>query len=354
MLAIGAPRMANETDDQATNDTEKSSGSKFMVLSRANWDRLLKSKKLDNPLNAACAYLVMLAGTGPDNATTSWSARSFETYLGMRKSNGQKAIECLAAAGLVTIEKAGKRPRYKLTNPAPKDAEEEECIFLPNQLVTGFGGQPSLLRRLRETGDITPLALLMGLYGAVQDDITLGLDGSLHGTFADGHEHPIGAERKFGANSIWTVEPGTMRFCTGSWWRAAGTDPWPAIKILEQIRAIEHENWLFCGAQSDADPLVPWDDEVATWNEVAAQRLCEEGYWTYLSERGQKIVVLASHMGAPAIRSVYRPCVMADTPRRRGRYMEMLEIKRAAIARWQEIAGSTTNVVPFSAARRAI
>lgn len=354
MLAIGAPRMANETDDLPTNDTEKSSGSKFMVLSRANWDRLLKSKKLDNPLNAACAYLVMLAGTGPDNATTSWSARSFETYLGMRKSNGQKAIEGLTATGLVTVEKAGKRPRYKLTNPAPKDAEEDACIFLPNQLVTGFQGQPSLLRRVRETGDITPLALLLCLYGEVQDDITLGLDGSLYGGFEPGHEHPIGPDRKFGANSIWAIEPSGMRYCAGAFRNAAGKDPWVAIKVLEQIKAIEREEWLFNSPNADADPVVPWDDEIATWNEVAAQHLCEEGYWAYLSERGQKIVVLASHMGTPAIRSVYRPSVMADTPRRRGRYMEMMEIKRAAIARWQEIAGSTTNVVPFSAARRAI
>lgn len=324
-----------------------------MILGRSNWDRLLKSKKFDNPLNAACAYLVMLAGTGADNATTSWSARSFETYLGMRKSNGQKAIEGLCAAGLVTIEKTGKRPRYKLTDAPGKDAEEDECIFLPNQLVTGFAGKPPLLRRLRETGDLAPLSLLIGLYTNIQDDITLSLDGALTGSFAPGHEHPLGPDRKFGASSIWVLEPSSMMRCAGRWWQAAGDDPWPTIKMLEQIKAIEREPWLFSGQTDDADPLVCWDEEVEQWNAAAAEALCEEGYWSYLSGRELKIVVLATHMGAPAIRNVYRPAIMADTPRHRGRHMEMMETKTSAIARWREIAGASSNVIPFSAARHS-
>ena len=345
--------MANETEAQPPELDGKPSGSKFMILSRANWDQLLKSKKLENRLHGACAYLVMLAGTGADNATTSWSAKSFETYLGMRKSNGQRAIDNLVEAGLVTVEKPGKRPRYKLTNAPAKDADETECIFLPNQLVRGFGTGPSLLHRLRQTGDINALSMLIALYGSLQDDITMGLDGSLYGGFAQGHEHPCGADRKFGANSVWALEPGTTTYCSGTWWKVAGSDPWPVVRTLEQIKAIEQESWLFDGPGADADPIVPWDDDVEVWNAAAAEHLCEDGYWEYLSGRGQQIVVLASHMTAPTIRSVYRPAIMADTPRRRGRYVERQAVKEAAIQRWQDIAASQTNVVPFAPVRRA-
>lgn len=325
-----------------------------MVLGRASWERLLTSKRITNRLNAACAYLTMLAGTGPDNATTSWSARSFETYLGMRKANGQRAISQLVDIGLAIIEKAGARPRYKLTNAPAKEADDSACIFLPNQMVTGLGDAPPLLRRLRETGDILPLQLLISIYGEVQDDLTYGLDAALRGEFRPGHDHPVGPDRKFGANSIWLVEPCSMSRVEGKWWQPAGPDGvWPQIKTLESLKALSDEPWLFSGPDTDADPLCPWNYTIENAHRNAAMALCKFEHWS----NGAVPVVLASHMPAPAVRSVYRPTIMADTPRRRMRFVERQDIENAVIARLMEIEEGANNdmpnVVPFSTHRRA-
>jgi hypothetical protein len=65
-------------------------------------------------LNEAVSYLVMARGTGPDNATTSWSARAVEKYTGMTRYFAKPAIGNLAERGIISVEGDHAKPRYRL------------------------------------------------------------------------------------------------------------------------------------------------------------------------------------------------------------------------------------------------
>jgi hypothetical protein len=67
-------------------------------------------------LNAACAYLVLARGTGPDNRTTAWSAHAVENYTAISRSRARATIVALEAAGVLrrVPGRSASKPLYKL------------------------------------------------------------------------------------------------------------------------------------------------------------------------------------------------------------------------------------------------
>jgi hypothetical protein len=202
----------------------------FFRLDRRIWDAVCRLG-----MNPAVAYLVLAQGTDASNRFTKWSATSLKTYTGMGWERAKPAIEQLIAQGLLRYAKEHSRfkPRYDLPtweeilafrasrgnaydlmiykeirtgkNPRTKSEREAaerlvrlglvqqdstdrkyrdlllqadvdesvEYLWLPNTLVTGTDQrEESPVRRLRSTGDIWTLRLLVDLYHAqnLRDD----------------------------------------------------------------------------------------------------------------------------------------------------------------------------------------
>lgn len=129
------------------------------------------SKACELGLRPAVALLVLACGTQKDNSTTSWSAQAVFNHTGMAWRRATEAIEELVSANLVSVIKAGKKPRYKLSKPSDMDS----FIWLPREIIEGAGNETPPVRRLRERGNALLLQKFIELY-AVHD---LTADGGL-------------------------------------------------------------------------------------------------------------------------------------------------------------------------------
>ena len=118
------------------------------------------SKACELGLRPAVALLVLACGTQKDNSTTSWSAQAVFNHTGMAWRRSTDAIDELVSANLVSVIKAGKKPRYKLSKPADMDS----FIWLPREIIEGAGNETPPVRRLRERGDATLLQKFIELY----------------------------------------------------------------------------------------------------------------------------------------------------------------------------------------------
>jgi hypothetical protein len=183
-------------------------------VDRLTWAMLCD---LEN-INEAAAYLVLAQGTGRDNRSTSWSAKSLRKYAGISWRRGADVIQGLIGKGFIKHAQGSLtvKPRYELlTQPQVAEARLTEyerilltrirqgtktrasrsdskilshleglglirreldgnytvdngpsnLIWLPNTLVTGTEkGEDSPVCRLRRAGDIWTLRLLIDLY----------------------------------------------------------------------------------------------------------------------------------------------------------------------------------------------
>lgn len=121
-------------------------------------------------LNAACTLLVMAHGTGKDNVTTRWSAKSVHKCIGVRWNTADEAIKLLLKNELVTIKPA-KILIYKLE-------KDGDLIWLPNTLISGAGNEIPPITKVRQTQDVMILRLLIELYSAqnLREDGGIRLD----------------------------------------------------------------------------------------------------------------------------------------------------------------------------------
>jgi len=324
----------------------KGRGSRFFVLGRDVWSRLLEAKTV-NRLNLVLTFLTLLAGTGSDHRLTKWSAKACEERLGLGRPRARLAIQELITADLVVISSASTKlaPQYVL----PDIGEDDDPIFLPVQIVTGFGQEAPVLRRVRETGDWLLLKMLIDLYGLVQVDQTYSVPLS---ALRQGDEDAVGKKiSEMGVHALWALSLDQSLGAEGAWVTAhhdkKAAKPWSAfwarVKTLQDIGALWFEPWLFDGPEWDAEPLFPVDysvlytrqpdDDVAllsaTVMEVSRELL--EGREYLLDSYGADLVVsLPLHHRAPAVRGVAKLRVEADTPGCRLAYAR----RKTAIERW--------------------
>lgn len=137
----------------------------FFAVERGTWEHICDGLTF----NSAIAFLVLASGSGADNITTSWSAKSVHTYTGMSRERATLAIQELQRHGFLECVKPGTKPQYKIKSPKipkQKTALKLERIWLPNALVTGARNELPPLARLRATQDISLLRLFIDLYRA--------------------------------------------------------------------------------------------------------------------------------------------------------------------------------------------
>lgn len=316
-------------DDEGKPTRGKGRGSRFCVLGR-DVQKTLWTAPTQNRMNFVSSFLVLLAGTGADQRLTKWSAKACEEHVGVGKPRARAAIEELKTAGLIELTDASTRlaPQYRL----PDVSKDEDPIFLPVQLVTGFVGEASILRRVRETGDPMILRLLIDLYGSIQMDVTYGVPINVLRQGRSGEEHPARKLSEVGVHHIWTMslEQGLVAWQViaaphigkGNNWQPF----WDRVHLLRRIRAVVFEPWVFDGAEDDAEPMFPVDfgvnytnqatDEVAELSRTcmqAVEALTVDRDWV-LNGAGDFTVVLPPHHRPPALRGVAKLAVEADTP----------------------------------------
>lgn len=234
----------------------KQAGGGFFHIDRRTW-RLLCGR---GDMHEVAAYLTIAQGTNASNRLSSWSAKSIEKVTGLHSSRARAAIERLIANGYLARTEDSKRtrPHYEL-QPftvvhaiALSEAQREEAyryrrmveaiadkterkavrlllseyiirglawkvddghsiapapapelIWLPNTLVIGtIEGEKSPLRRLRSSGDLSALRLLVDLYYAQN----LSADGGVsRRVMHQNYERKRLGER--GRHVIWGFQP---------------------------------------------------------------------------------------------------------------------------------------------------
>jgi hypothetical protein len=330
-----------------------------MVLGHKQLEILWKADSR-NRLNLMSTFLVLLAGSGSDHSHTRWSAKACEEYVGIGRPRAKRAIEELVTCGLCEIAEGSTalKPQYLLQAPG----RDDPVIYLPVQLVTGFAGEASILRRVHETGDALLLRMLLDLYGGLEDlDVTHGLPLRMLRQYRNPDEaHKVA---QVGVNQVWALTWGTTQGGEGDWTtlhflKGKGiSEPWSAfwdrIRVLGRIGALWFEPWVFAGSEVDAEPLWPVDlepsyseagrddvtDLTLAANDAATALFGER---TYLGERyeGSVLVPLPLHHQQPALRGVARLRVEPDTPGFRRAYgaRKSLIEKRTAELRLLEAA----------------
>jgi hypothetical protein len=346
--------MPEKTIDEQGALRGKGRGSRFFVLGRDHWAKL-HTVETRNRLNLYITFLVLLAGTGSDNRTTKWSVSACDQHVGLGKPRARVALDELIAAGLVERVDGASRllPQYRL----PSVEGDEDPIFLPVQLVTGFAGEASILRRVRETGDPFLARMLIDLYGMVEIDAAYGVPLV---NLRQGDDETLGARKiaEVGIFALWAAELTDLKHASGAWtephsertptgktWHAF----WERVATLEKIGALTFEPWLYESSALDAEPMFPIDfgvlystrDEDETSALSRLLMLIAEQMTVgreYLLERyaNHIIVPLPSHHQAPAVRGVAKLRIEADSPGCRRAYalrMRTLEDRRVGYER---------------------
>ncbi|MBY0621438.1 hypothetical protein [Sphingomonas ursincola] len=357
----------------------KGRGSNFFVLGHSAWEKLWQIE-CRNRMNLITAYLVLLAGTGSDHRLTKWSAKACEDHAGMGKPRAKLAINELIEAGLVerTAESTRLSPQYVL----PHVPDEAEPIFLPVELITGLTTETSILRRVRETGNVQMLRMLVELYGFVDIDVSYGIPlGTLRQIVSGG-----GGTQKIsevGTHALWALSNGSTMQAAGEWTakyriKASNTEQawepfWESIKTLQKIGALVFEPWVCNSDEEDAEPLFPVDpgalysSSYQGDSETQLTRLISEvayllaGDREYILDRFPHDIILPLplHYRAPAIQGFAKLRVEADTPGRRmafamrksrvGQYLKAYERLRDEI-----MAGRLDTPLRISANREAV
>jgi hypothetical protein len=279
----------------------------------------------------------------------------------MGKPRAKRAIEELIAAKLIERTEASTPmfPQYRFA----EAQSTEEPIFLPVQLVTGFGLETPILRRVRETGDPMVLRMLVDLYGLMLPDATYAAPLSALRLYSDSE----GFSRKVfetGVHAVWSLELGGTMQGEGSWRNihsvvGGGEQPfWPRIHQLQNMGALWFEPWVFEATTWDSEPLFPADlasvsgraSAVSDHDTQTLTSLCMQvsyvlaGDRTYLlnENAGRLLVALPVHHGAPALRGVARMRVEPDTPGRRLSFAARKKKVHERIVAYRKLFDSTS------------
>ncbi len=130
----------------------------FFAIDRHQWAGVCELG-----MNAALLYLVMGCGTDRSNTISCWSAHALEKNTTVARSRAKAARNSLLQSEFVVGIRGGKHPKYELPRSSGFQEKKYE-IWLPNELVTGINGEVTVIERIRQTGDVMRLRLLVELY----------------------------------------------------------------------------------------------------------------------------------------------------------------------------------------------
>jgi len=234
----------------------------FFAIDARIWAQLCERGLMNPPV----AYLVLAAGTGGDNQTTSWSTQAVSNYAGMGIERAKAAIEQLVRDGLVMRPEGFEKtkPRYHLLpfkDKRSKEAQGDNLIWLPNTVVTGTSkGEESPVRRLRSSGDVWALRLFVDLYSAqnLRDDG--GIDPRI---LREEFDRTLVAEQ--GVYSVW----GFKTKIRMHWWSGplaahskrkkssadSESPAWQSLILLEKMGLLYYVPHLFESDSPEAQPI---------------------------------------------------------------------------------------------------
>jgi hypothetical protein len=251
MLAPPDPEKQCPADDNviAFPDVKARGGGEFFAI-----DNRAFAEACELGLNPAVAYLTIARGAGRDNAASFWSVNAIEEHTGISRPKANAAVQLLIDNGLLTKERGGKRPRYRIVqgheipprlSPDERDtyndvvqgkgkfgassyrrivakrlaargllktmgthefvladsSAEPQWIWLPNAMVDGVADEAPPLRLLRQMQDVRRLRLFVAMY----DSHDLANDGGVSRRVL-WQEHILTKEGKRGASTIWAFE----------------------------------------------------------------------------------------------------------------------------------------------------
>jgi hypothetical protein len=277
----------------------------FFAIGNEQW-----AKACELGLNPAVVFMTMARGTGRDNSTTSWSAEAAFRYTGLAWRRGNDAIVKLCEAGLVTKEKGGKRPRYKLARPEGV----ESMIWLPNELVTGAASEIPPLAKLRQGQDINYLRAFVELYG--EQDLTGdgGLPRRLIRTPYTERERIC----EWGQFDVIGFRGGGTSYCTtiGPFKRFSekkepkdGWASWKFLGAMENMGLLERVTYLAESDDPDSELIHPLTgDEMAVAVQVAAASLVAglPGGFSYEAEGFNYVLPIPRHIPKAAVVGIMR------------------------------------------------
>jgi len=130
----------------------------FFAIDKSQWAGVCELS-----INAALLYLLLARGSEKSNRFTSWSANALEKYTGVARGRAKVARSTLLNSEYVNVLSRGKHPKYELPRSIGFQEKRDE-IWLPNELITGAADEVTGIERVRQTGDVMRLRLLVDLY----------------------------------------------------------------------------------------------------------------------------------------------------------------------------------------------
>lgn len=339
-------------------------------------------------LNAATAYVVLARFSGRDNTHTAASVQAIEAHTGMARERAKEAIATLIKARLVELvpESPRTRPRYLLRawgdvyrdrtpehattiKHAPQASRyttkrthygggqrawptketdiaaaaragmilrsqdswevnapgaERDLAWMPNAFVTGAGSEVPPLRRLRETGTVDALRLVVDLYAAhhLVDDGGV----SCRVVWQPWERHVIAVTEDY--NVLGFTRPkrkdgspngGAFNTLSRAWngFSATGGKPWDSMRAVERLGLVEVVTTLFDGP--DGEPVFPVHHEGSDTDDARAINACGHyaidaarawgsdavAQWE-AQQRDYHLLMAPRHMTAATLRGVYR------------------------------------------------
>jgi hypothetical protein len=164
--------------DSAKRKPARGGTGNFFIVDKRLWKAVCDTRDI----NAAASWLLLLQGTGANHRTTAWSVDAAMRYLGMGYTRGRAAIDKLIDLKFIRYgeKHTTRKPRYDFLTFAewnalrrkPKkrqrgNAEEDEddnLLWLPNEVVKRAEGEKAPIHKLRASGDLWALRLFVDLY----------------------------------------------------------------------------------------------------------------------------------------------------------------------------------------------
>ena len=107
--ALAGDPVAKDNSDANVVALPKACGGEFFAIDKRTFEAACELG-----LNPAVAYLTIARGTGRDNAASFWSVNAIEEHTGISRPKAHAAIHLLIDRGLLTKERGGSRPLYRI------------------------------------------------------------------------------------------------------------------------------------------------------------------------------------------------------------------------------------------------
>jgi len=252
-------------------------------------------------INAASAFLVLARGTGPDNATTSWSAKAVRERAAVRNRTAVEAIQALVTARLAKKSGTVARPKYKLHR-------DGDLIWLPNAIVDGVGAEKPPVARIRETQDVMLLRMFIDLYSAQN----LAEDGGI-----DPYQFQSNySRRRVGQRGAWIVWAFSGTGLNGHWTpitephrlekpedgENSSTVLWNRVRRLESFGLISWVPYVFDGPEGEPmyavvpNSGIPIEQDVYAACEEAVVQMLTDNQYEIALEKGGELVPVPAHV----------------------------------------------------------